>query len=81
MPKLIIMRPDSAAEDIDLETDSVTIGRAPENTIPVDDVGCSRRHCQILRISSGFEITDLKSRNGTKVNGVKRERQDRKSVV
>ncbi len=74
MPKLIIMRPDSAAEDIDLDTDSVTIGRAPENSVTLDEIACSRRHCQILRISSGYEITDLKSRNGTKVNGVKRER-------
>lgn len=72
MPKLIILSP-SGEQTFSLE-DSATIGRAPECAIVVDDAACSRRHCQILRISSGFELVDLKSRNGTKVNGVKRNR-------
>ncbi len=74
MPKLVIERPDAAPENFEIRDDSITIGRSPENAIHVDDAACSRRHCQILRISSGFEVTDLKSRNGTKVNGVKKDR-------
>jgi pSer/pThr/pTyr-binding forkhead associated (FHA) protein len=69
MPKLKIERPDAPPETFPITEDSVSIGRSPENAIHIDIAACSRRHCQILRISSGFEITDLKSRNGTKING------------
>jgi pSer/pThr/pTyr-binding forkhead associated (FHA) protein len=71
---LIVMTPDGEPQTVELEGDSASIGRAPENTIQLDDVACSRRHCQVLKISSGFELTDMKSRNGTKVNGVQRNR-------
>ena len=56
-------------------TDSCSIGRLGENTISLpDEQGSSRRHCQILKISSGFELADLGSTNGTKVNGQKVKR-------
>lgn len=56
-------------------TDSCSIGRLPENTISLpDENGSSRRHCQILKIASGFELADLGSTNGTKVNGEKVKR-------
>lgn len=73
MPKLIILSPDGDPRTVELE-DSATIGRAPECSVHLDEPGCSRRHCQVLKIASGYEIVDLKSRNGTKVNGVKRNR-------
>ncbi|MEN8150662.1 MAG: FHA domain-containing protein [Planctomycetota bacterium] len=74
MPKLIVMFPEGESTTVELAEDSASIGRLPQNTIQLDDVACSRRHCQILRIKSGFELTDMKSRNGTKVNGVPRDR-------
>jgi len=74
MPKLIVLSPEGESTTVELAEDSASIGRLPQNTIQLDDVACSRRHCQILRIKSGFEMTDLKSRNGTKVNGVQRNR-------
>jgi len=74
MPKLIVMLPEGESTTVELAEDSASIGRLPQNTIQLDDVACSRRHCQILRIKSGFELTDMKSRNGTKVNGVPRSR-------
>jgi pSer/pThr/pTyr-binding forkhead associated (FHA) protein len=50
--------------------DSVSIGSLAGNTIVLDAAeGVSRRHAQILRIHGGFEIADLGSTNGTKVNG------------
>lgn len=56
-------------------TDSCSIGRLAENTIPLENEnGASRRHCQILKISAGFELADLGSTNGTKVNGQKVKR-------
>ncbi len=58
-------------------TDSCSIGRAETNTVPLaKEPGASRRHAQIMKLSKSFEMTDLGSTNGTKVNGktVKRHR-------
>ena len=49
--------------------DEVVIGRAPTNTISLNDGSISTRHARITRTPDGFFIEDLKSRNGTFVNG------------
>lgn len=55
---------------LELEEDPVAIGRHPENAVQISDTSLSRRHCVLKRDSSGvWEIRDLGSRNGTKVNG------------
>jgi hypothetical protein len=47
-----------------------TIGRLPDNDIPVDDGSVSRRHCAIVVHASHFcEVYDTASKNGTFVNG------------
>ncbi|MFT4157760.1 MAG: FHA domain-containing protein [Microbacterium sp.] len=57
-----------------LDTDVTTVGRHPEADIFFDDVTVSRRHAEITRAGSSFEIVDQRSLNGTYVNG---ERVDR----
>ncbi|TDN93210.1 FHA domain-containing protein [Microbacterium sp. BK668] len=57
-----------------LDTDVTTVGRHPEADIFFDDVTVSRRHAEITRDASSFEIVDQRSLNGTYVNG---ERVDR----
>lgn len=57
-----------------LDTDVTTIGRHPEADIFFDDVTVSRRHAEITRTGTTFEIIDQRSLNGTYVNG---ERADR----
>jgi hypothetical protein len=57
-----------------LDTDVTTVGRHPEADIFFDDVTVSRRHAEITRTGSAFEIVDQRSLNGTYVNG---ERVDR----
>ncbi len=50
--------------------DSASIGRIPGNTVVLpDEAGASRRHAQILKVATGYELNDLGSTNGTKVNG------------
>lgn len=61
-----------------LDTDVTTVGRHPEADIFFDDVTVSRRHAEITRESSAFEIVDQRSLNGTYVNG---ERVDRAALV
>jgi general secretion pathway protein E len=52
----------------------VTIGRGPDNTIPLIDERASRLHCCIEADATGrLLLRDLGSRNGTKLNEVKVE--------
>ncbi len=57
-----------------LDTDVTTVGRHPEADIFFDDVTVSRRHAEITRSDTAFELVDQRSLNGTYVNG---ERVDR----
>jgi len=53
------------------------IGRSSEATIIVDDAQVSRRHAVIRPLhSGGFVVEDLKSRNGTTVNGIPIDRHE-----
>lgn len=46
-----------------------TIGRAPQNLIQVPAPEVSRVHCQVFPEGEGLRVVDLKSRQGTFVNG------------
>jgi len=60
-----------------LDTDVTTVGRHPEADIFFDDVTVSRRHAEITRTETSFELVDQRSLNGTYVNG---ERVDRATL-
>jgi two-component system, NtrC family, response regulator AtoC len=51
----------------------LTIGRSRKSTIVVDNPAVSQSHARIARVGNSVEISDLGSRNGTKVNGRKIE--------
>lgn len=57
-----------------LDADVTSVGRHPEADIFFDDVTVSRRHAEIVRTGSVFELIDQRSLNGSYVNG---ERVDR----
>ena len=48
----------------------VVIGRLPECRVVLNDPNVSRRHAEIRRQGSDFVIADLRSTNGTRVNGM-----------
>jgi adenylate cyclase len=48
----------------------VVIGRSPECDVVLKDFGISRQHAKIIVDEEGCRIVDLKSKNGTQVNGV-----------
>jgi len=58
-------------QSIPIEGRSVTIGRHPDNVVPLQDELLSRFHCVVEPNGAGLKVRDLGSRNGTKVNGVK----------
>ncbi len=49
--------------------DFLSIGREVSNSIPISDSFMSSRHCRIEKKADQFIIKDLRSRNGTYVNG------------
>jgi signal transduction histidine kinase/CheY-like chemotaxis protein len=52
--------------------ESVVLGRAPDVDVQIRGDDASRLHARIKRIEPGrFVIEDLRSKNGTRVNGVK----------
>jgi len=51
-------------------TGEVVIGRSPDCQIVLKDFGISRTHAKVLVDEEGVRIVDLKSKNGTQVNGV-----------
>ena len=48
----------------------VSLGRHENNSVAIDDVAASKHHCVIRPSGGRFQVHDLKSRNGTFVNGV-----------
>lgn len=69
MPKLHITLPDGSQMDHELTDETVTVGRAPDNTFHLDDVSVSSHHAQISPKGDGFILKDIGSTNGTKLNG------------
>jgi len=54
---------------IAIDADVVTIGREPDNTVPLCETSVSRNHARLERQTGGIVLTDLRSTNGTLVNG------------
>jgi pSer/pThr/pTyr-binding forkhead associated (FHA) protein len=69
MMKLIVEERGEHAE-IELEKDEITIGRTADNGVKVHDALSSRHHCKVQKTKDGFVVEDLKSRNGTTLNGI-----------
>ena len=58
-------------QKFELDQDLITIGRSPESTIRIKNKKISRNHAKIERVGAAFQITDLASGNGTRVDGKK----------
>ena len=56
---------------IALGDEPITFGRHPDNTFSLKDEKASRFHCVVEPVEGGYQIRDLESRNGTKVNGAR----------
>lgn len=69
MPILKISLPDGSPLDHELTDDTVTIGRAGDNTLVLDHPSVSSHHAQISPGGEGFILKDLGSTNGTELNG------------
>jgi len=67
--KLKYHKQDGESKDFELGERSITIGRSPDADIILLDEKVSRVHCGVRLWDGEFYIKDLKSKNGTFVNG------------
>lgn len=55
---------------------SITVGRSTKCNAVLDDDRCSSNHCRILLKKNALEISDLNSKNGTFLNGIRIEQTE-----
>lgn len=67
-PRLVIATPDWTRE-FPLAGDRLTLGRTPDNDIPVDAAVVSRRHAEFVWEGGRWTVRDLDSTNGLTFNG------------
>ena len=71
MPKLILMKGVAATRQFSLLAKQTTIGRASTNDVVLDSMQVSRHHALVTLDGPFVTLSDLGSRNGVFVNGVK----------
>ena len=66
-----IKRSDGEVSNLSFEKEEVRIGARDDNDIVLRDNTTSRYHCKIVQEDSGYVLVDLRSTNGTFINGVR----------
>ena len=69
MIKLYTMDGSDEGQSFDIKADIVYVGRSAANNVQMKDKFVSRKHLVILKKAGKYFIKDLKSKNGTFVNG------------
>ena len=70
MPKLKVTLPETGEVTHDLVDENITVGRVAENSLQIEHTSVSSRHAQLALLPNGnYQLTDLNSTNGTRVNG------------
>ncbi|MBM3890591.1 MAG: FHA domain-containing protein [Verrucomicrobia bacterium] len=71
MPKLVALSQEMAGRESSFDAPTVTVGRAPDNTICIEDGSVSSHHAELVREGEAgdYLLRDLHSTNGTRVNG------------
>lgn len=75
MPRVTITVPDRTPQPYKFQLDRqlVSIGRGSVNDIAIDCGSVSVKHAEMARVEGGYELRDLASTNGTKLDGERRE--------
>ena len=66
---LLIKLHGKGSRHIELTLETLTIGRTADNTLVIEDPAVSGHHARIVKIQAVFFLEDLKSTNGTAING------------
>ncbi len=75
MPRVLVTVPEKNPQPyrFDLDSQLVTMGRGSRNHIVMDCESVSVSHAEMRRIPGGFELVDLESTNGIKLDGWRSE--------
>jgi pSer/pThr/pTyr-binding forkhead associated (FHA) protein len=71
MPKIIVKLGDNVIQKYFFVNETMSIGRAPDNEIVIENLAVSRAHSVIRNEEDHYLVSDLGSSNGTYVNGVR----------
>jgi len=74
MSRLLLKFENSILKEIPLGTRPVTIGRAPDNDIPIDNLAVSNYHARVYVEAGSLVVEDLNSLNGLFLNDIRVER-------
>lgn len=69
--KLVIEDDEGLRREVLLDRDEITIGRREDNLVHLPNRNVSRRHARLLQKDGAVLLEDLRSANGTLVNGVR----------
>jgi pSer/pThr/pTyr-binding forkhead associated (FHA) protein len=69
MAKLIVTGEGGGQVTHELAEELITIGRATDNLILIDDPSVSSRHATMHPVGDSYRLQDMESTNGTRVNG------------
>src|ERR1700680_2980033 len=71
MSRLVLTYQGSAIKEVPLGTGPVTIGRAPDNDIPIDNLAVSNYHARVYLDAGSLIVEDLNSLNGSFLNEIR----------
>lgn len=74
MAKLSLMFENKLMKEVPIGARPVTIGRSPDNDLPVDNLAVSNHHARVYFEGGRLVVEDLDSLNGTFVNDLRVER-------
>ena len=69
IPKIFITLASGEVRKYSLQMDSIRIGRAPDNTVVIEDGSLSAHHAVLHLRETGYELVDLGSTNGLEIGG------------
>jgi len=74
MSRLLLKFEGAVLKEVPLGTRPVTIGRAPDNDIPIDNLAVSNYHARVYVEAGSLVVEDLNSLNGSFLNDIRVER-------
>jgi pSer/pThr/pTyr-binding forkhead associated (FHA) protein len=69
MAKIQVLEGPMSGAEFELKKEVIFVGRSPANDVRIRDHSVSRKHLKIFSVESCYFIEDLKTKNGTMING------------
>ena len=69
MPRLVVIKGPMLGRSFEIKGETAFVGRSLKNDIQIKDGAISRKHLKVFRIGNKYFVEDLRSTNGTMVNG------------